>query len=507
MEEPLQRWINDLGMILLSLVLAMVVWIVAVQEENPIEEGEFSEPIPIEVRNQPPGTTFLPAAFEESVRLTIRAPRSNWVDLRPSKFTAWIDLEGQGPGDYEVPVQSTCTDRNVRILELKPASVPVRLKEEISRTVPVQVQLYGSAALGYTINTDQAIIEPNQVTVTGPAPIVEQVTKATLDLYLRDVKETYTGRRNVVARQANDEAVGNFVTIQPPTVQITIPVVQKTGFNEVAVRAVLTGSVASGYWVRGVTVDPITVLLVGDPAVVSQVSGFVETAPLNISGASANVVERMPLNLPEGASIVGEQGVLVTVNVAAQQGSLTVSRKPLIRGLSTDLAAKVTPEEVQLTLIGPLARLNDLADEDVYVYVELVDKGIGQYRIGLTYLVPEGLQVESIVPESVDVEISRTFVTRTPTPLPTPTSSAPLTASQQISGTLGITAGITIAPVLSSTLSTTATITGALPLSNTAGISTTIAPTGTVPTGGAQDPFEATIEPTPTPMPSPEDCL
>ncbi len=62
----IKRWANDVGMILLALVLAIVVWIVAIREEDPLQSGEFQDVIPIEVRNQPEGTTFLPEQFQES---------------------------------------------------------------------------------------------------------------------------------------------------------------------------------------------------------------------------------------------------------------------------------------------------------------------------------------------------------------------------------------------------------------------------------------------------------
>jgi hypothetical protein len=141
------------------------------------------------------------------------------------------------------------------------------------------------------------------------------------------------------------------------------------------------------------------------------------------------------------------QGALITVRVAAQQGSLTVVRRPVVRGLSTDLMARVSPDEVEVTLSGPMPRLNSLVDEDVYVYVELVDKGVGQYIVDLTYLVPEGLEVGSILPGNVEVDISRM--------VPTPTATA------------------TRAP--------TRTPTPTVALTSTAGITLTLTPTGTVP--------------------------
>jgi YbbR domain-containing protein len=388
--------------------------------------------------------------------------------LRADKFTAWIDLQDSEAGEYEVPVHAECIDDNVRIVELAPANVPVRLRTEVSRRVPMEVRVYGSAAQGYEMQ--EAIPEPEWVIITGPESIVQQVTKATVDLDLRDRKESFVGTRRVMARQADDGVV-SFVTIEPSTVGITVPIEQEIGSNEVAVRPVITGTVASGYWVRDVSVDPQIVTLIGDPEVVREIKGYIETTPLDISEATGDVVENVPLDLPEQVSPVGVQGVKVTVYIEAQQGTLTILREPVIRGLSANLNATVSPAEVAVTLTGARSRLRALTDEDVYVYVELVDKGIGQHRVELTYLVPEGLAVISLLPDNVDVEVRPAPPTPTVTPTPTATPT----------------------PILTSTLTETLTITG------TPGITTTVVPTAaaTAPTPATAP---STVPPTPTPV-------
>ena len=44
---------NKLGTLLLAFILAVIVWVVAVNEENPSQRKVFPEPIPIEFRNKP----------------------------------------------------------------------------------------------------------------------------------------------------------------------------------------------------------------------------------------------------------------------------------------------------------------------------------------------------------------------------------------------------------------------------------------------------------------------
>lgn len=465
----IKQWVNDLGMILLALVLAVVIWIVAIQEEDPIVVGEFQEAIPIQIRHQPVGTTFLPEEFEEIAYLTIRAPESSWRDLRADKFSAWIDLEDRQAGEYQVPVQAECIDKNVRIAQLRPANVPVRLRAELSRTVPVEVRIFGSPPLGYAylIGEGQMKFNPQAVNVIGPQSIVKEITKATVSLSLLDRRETFVGTRNLDARGADDEIIG-FVTIQPPTLQITVPVVQQIDSNEVVVRAVITGTVAPGYLLESVSVDPSIVTLFGDPDVLKEITGFVDTLPLDISGATQDIVERMPLDLPEQVSPVDIQGVKVTVLVAAQQGNATLLREPIIRGLSTDLTALVSPREVAVTLTGPLPRIRSLTEEDVFVYVDLVEKDVGQHRIQLTALVPEGLELVAILPESADVEVRRSLPTPaptfTPSPTPTPTATSmptsALTETVSITGTVGVTTTVTPTATTTATGSPTPVATG-----------------------------------------------
>jgi hypothetical protein len=227
-------------------------------------------------------------------------------------------------------------------------------------------------------------------------------------------------------------------------------------------------------------------MLVGDPDVVSKIT-FADTVPLDISEATGDVVERIALDLPEGASTVGVQGVLITVTVSAQRGSRTIVRRPTVRGLSTDLTAQVSPETVEMTLVGPLPRLEALAEGEVFVYVELVDKGVGQHEVELTYLVPEGLEVGSVLPPAVDVVISRVPPTPTATPTRTPTPTA--TPTLALSGTLTTTPGITItvAPVLTATpvLTVTPVLTGGQPTPSTSpAISITLSPTASSVSGG-----------------------
>jgi len=411
------RWLwENLGSMVLALTLAIAVWVVAIFEENPSVKGLFPEPIPIEVINKPEGMILWPEISEE-VRVTIRAPRSSWENLSPNKFRAVVDLSGLTAGVHEVPVQVECLDRAVKILEKKPDKIGIRLEERREKEVAVRVEIMDSPPLGYAARTPMAI--PPTVKVSGPASMVDQVAEVVAQLYLRDARETV--KRSVALSARNDmgEPVG-WVEIEPAEVQVQVPIEPTPGYKDVAVRVIWQGQVAPGYRIGNISVTPSIVTVVGSPWAIKNIPGYLETAPIDISNAREDVVERVPLNLPEGVSVLGEQAVLVEIEVMPIESSLTVQRKLTIQGLRSGLWATPSPDTVDVILSGPLPKLDALKPEDVRVILNLFELGPGTHKVEPTVIVPEGLKVESVLPSTIEVEIT---VAPPPTPTPTPVAT------------------------------------------------------------------------------------
>ena len=409
----LHRLVNNVGSIILALVLAIVVWVVAANEENPIVEDVFPEAVPIEIVNQPEGTIIF-GDVVDTVQLTLRASQASWDELSVNKFRAQVDLAGLGTGVHDLEVQVTCSDDSITIVEKKPEKITVRLEELKEKEVEVKVNILDNPPLGYSARPASAA--PSKVKITGPAPMVDQVVTAMVDFFLRNAKDTVERRVDLSLRDAQDNVVG-WVTPEPDQVTVQVPIEQRWGYKEVAVRTNWEGQVAPGYRINNVSVDPSIVTVTGSPGALREIPGYLETAPVDVSNASADVVARMPLVLPEGVSLplAGSQGVTVTVNVTAIESKLTLQSELIIQGLSPGLKATPSPRVVDVTLSGPLPKLDILKPENVQVTLDLFDLPPGTHKVVPTAIAPEGIKVESILPDTIEVEISIT-----PTPTPTP---------------------------------------------------------------------------------------
>lgn len=443
---------QNLSTLILSVILATMVWFVAVREQNPPIEADYDRTIQLEILNKPPGTVIFEDVVQR-VTLRLRAPRSSWDQLSPGKFRAWIDLSNLPPGLHDVPVQVEVSDQAVTVVEKRPSTVNIRLEPLAELQVPVTVEVVDSAPVGYIAR--QPVISPTVATVSGPAMVVSQVSQVVADVYLRGAKEAVRRSVDLSARNTNGDVL-NKLTITPPKVEVTVPVEQRFGYRDVSVRVVITGEVASGYWINNITVDPSTVTVVGGPSALNSLPGYVETSEVDVTNATKSIVERVALRLPAGVSIVQPEsgdsnpgGVQVSIEIAAVEGGQTVQRPVTFQGLSESMWAVARPAQVDVILSGPVPRLQALTLQDVAVIVDLFGLEPGTHKLKPTVVVPEALKVQSILPDTVEVEVG---YNPPPTPTYTPTVTGTLTAVPTAPATAVPSARPGLSPSLTATL-------------------------------------------------------
>lgn len=415
---------QTLSTFVLSVILSLMVWFVAVREQNPPVEADYAPAIPIEIENLSPDVVIF-GDVPDRVQLRLLAPQTSWDSISSGKFRAWIDLSGLEPGLHEVPVQVQVSDRAISIREKRPAKVSVRLEKLLVAEVPIRVEVIDSAPVGYIARAP--IFTPITTTVSGAVPQVSQVSYAAGEVYLRGAKETVHRTVDLSARNVNGDPVTR-VTLNPAKVTVTVPVEQRFGYRDVSVRVRIKGEVASGYWISNIAVSPSTVTVVGNPSALKELPGYVETLPVDVTNATANITERVALDLPEGVSVVQPEsgegqtlgGAQVTIQISAVEGGQTVQRAIQFQGLAENLSAVARPARVDVILSGPLPRLQSLTLQDVQVIANLFGLGVGTHQIKPTIVVPESLHVESIMPETIEVQISLRPSMPTPTPTPTP---------------------------------------------------------------------------------------
>jgi YbbR domain-containing protein len=162
-----------------------------------------------------------------------------------------------------------------------------------------------------------------------------------------------------------------------------------------------------------VVTPPSVIVFSSDPRLVEGLPGYIETQPLDLTGAEEDIETFLELKTPAGVTVVNDQKVLVQVSISPIESNLRIAVPIEVIGLTPGEMALVSPELVDVILSGPVPVLDGLKPGDIRVVVDINGRVDGVYQIvaSVSHL-PNRLQVESIQPTSVEVTIG---------PEPTPT--------------------------------------------------------------------------------------
>ena len=161
--------LRNLGLFAISLVLAVVVWVVAVNEDNPLEERIVPRAIPVEVTGLQANVMVLGGLATEAT-VTLRAPRLTWPTLAINKLRVVADVTQWQSGSQVVTLRGVFPDQQAEVVVIEPPVVTLQLARVVTRTLPVRVRIIGDPAIGYTFGSP--VLSVVDATISGRPPIL-----------------------------------------------------------------------------------------------------------------------------------------------------------------------------------------------------------------------------------------------------------------------------------------------------------------------------------------------
>jgi diadenylate cyclase len=176
-KEFLQRRVlHDIGLKLISLGLAVGLW-VAVKRE-PVSEVAID--VPIEFHNIPENleisTENIPRA-----EIRVRGPERIVRQLQSSDVHAEIELSGLRPGErtFDLTARQVHKPKELEVVQVVPSQFHLVFDTRLTRRVEVHPRVVGSFAAGYGLGRIE--VEPSTITISGPQKRVEAVQSAITD--------------------------------------------------------------------------------------------------------------------------------------------------------------------------------------------------------------------------------------------------------------------------------------------------------------------------------------
>jgi len=136
--------------ILLSVALAILVWIAAVTETDPNQTLNYSNPVQVKIIGLDPGLLISKQSVN-SVVLNISAPQSihNRLANSPEFIQAFINLSGKTEGDYSLVPQIDLKIRPAKVSKLSPQTIDISLEKLAATQMDISLRQSGTLPIGY----------------------------------------------------------------------------------------------------------------------------------------------------------------------------------------------------------------------------------------------------------------------------------------------------------------------------------------------------------------------
>jgi YbbR domain-containing protein len=406
-----------------SLLLAFLLWFLVALTTDPTDKTTFYN-IPVSLINtellEKENKVYEVLDNTDTVRVTVRAPRSVIQNLRSSDVVAEADMSRLTEVNTIAISLSVENADKIESITCSPEVLKLNVDEKSSKWIRVQYETVGETAEDYVVSSTS--IDQTQIEVTGPKASVEQISYAGISI---DVSGATTSISANVEVQLYD-ADGGLLDLPSVTKNINYVhmSVEVLATKEVPVELNVTGEPAEGYLLTGVAESSPSVLkLAGTTSVLSGISKIsIPAEKLDVTGESATVETLVDIRdyLPDKVKLAdstsnGRVRVIIyiepeyTKTFEIQENRISVTNVP--EGLTAELAD--SDETYELKVSGLESAVNSLSASamrgTVNVEAWMEDQEITDVA-GKTYTIPVTFPVGDnvVVEEPVTVRITFT---------------------------------------------------------------------------------------------------
>ena len=406
-----EKLVSNLGLKLISVAIAFVIWLVVVNYSNP--ETTKTRTIPLEVRNEHvlvnAGKAYT-IASGDSVVISYQVRTTDASRFTADSFRAYIDLADLYSVTGSVPVTVEVLSNQNLIIgtpTAKPSIVRVLMEDVQNKSFSLTTRTTGTQAEGYSVGSVTA--KTDSVMVSGPVSLVGRVSSVGVIADVSGATEDIEGSAKVSLFDAN----GNEITIDddrllviPSTVGYYVDMLRG---KSLPLSFEVSGQTAPGFRFTGAECSVKSVAVIGEHALIESLDSLlVPGTVLDLQDASAdrNVTVDLQACLPPGVTINGNATAVVTLKVEPlnrRAFQLSLNSGIEVTGRGEGLVYRLNPEIISVEVSALQETLDRLTYEDLEAAIDFGGLEPGTYTGTLDLTTPPDSSIASVTPFSVIV--------------------------------------------------------------------------------------------------------
>lgn len=405
-----ERLLNNFVTKLLSVVLAILLWLLVVNVDDPYIVKPFID-IPVEIINEDALTSENKAwniVEGDKVTVTIKAKRSVIGALTKNDIKAVADLSKLSITDA-VPIDVTITKYADQIEEISLGrinTVKVNIEDVATEQFPVNIVLAGEVGNGYAIGSKTAT--PNIVEVTGAKSLVRKVKEVRVAVNVQGI--TNSQKINLEPSFYNydgDKLDGSKLKCNVNRIRVSIDLLKTKKVN-VTVKTV--GEPKADYGVASVNFEPKTILVAGKKRSLENLEEIVIDDIL-IEGKHGDVEENLDITkyLPEGIMLAQESpdvSVTVKIEPLIEKEISFVSDAIGVENLNSSLDIRyVNPNDILTVVVkGLKADVNSITVEELKPTINLEGVLKGKHTVRIAFASLDNVQFLNRVKTKIELK-------------------------------------------------------------------------------------------------------
>ncbi len=303
---------------ILSVVVAIVVWQYVLNVENPTLQRTFSD-VPIEMINSDSlkdNGLAIRSGGDQKVSVTVSGKRNALMELDSEDLMATVDLTDCTSGDNYLDV-SVYVPSSISIKRIHSAQVKVGVERIVTEEIDVQVSFSGSVSSGF-----QAVcLSQSEETIraTAARSVIKQIDHIAAKINVRDLSDDPEKIKVTLVPVDSDGYRVNGVELSNTEETLTAQLYQ---ISEVSLSVSTEGGLPEGLTLKSMNAPELIKIAAPKDKIESLTE--LETEPVNLSDLTESTTKELTVVLPEYAILAdGQETPTVSLTITEDKEETT----------------------------------------------------------------------------------------------------------------------------------------------------------------------------------------
>ncbi|MGE5473315.1 MAG: YbbR-like domain-containing protein [Ignavibacteriales bacterium] len=297
---------NNVRLRVLSVFIAIILWIYVVNIQNPEVKREFDS-IPVNVENVDLLSGYgliLSGDRANNISVKLKGNQDAVNKIQRNDIEAFADLKdikGKiSAGKISIPVKiNLLNSEGIEVIDKNKYKIEIEMDRysQVQKIVEVVFQGITNKDLKYEAKS----IRPNVITISGPQKLVSNIgsVKAIVDITNSEKEMSVIKRFKIYTKRNTDITNNEQLIVDSQNVQVDIDY-QK--FKEVPIIPNIVGQPSKGYFAAGYKINPEKILISGHSDKVNPINTL-NTKKIDITGKKSDLSNSPELIIPQGINL------------------------------------------------------------------------------------------------------------------------------------------------------------------------------------------------------------